>query len=167
MSSEPNRAELEDQARELIRLAARLVRHVRARAEAVPAELTDLLHANGLASRHLHVLIALAAGGPSPVGTLARQLALAPASTSQLVNELLRAGLVTRRTDPDDRRRALIAIRDDLRPAVAGLAGSRLDPFRTALAQLSGPEREAFVRGWRLLVDAHDRQSNTPEKGTA
>jgi DNA-binding MarR family transcriptional regulator len=162
-------SEIEGQARELIVLAARLVRHVRARADAVPAELTELLGAHGLAARHLHLLIAIAVGGPLPVGALARRVALAPASTSQLVNELLRAGLVTRATDPDDRRRALVAVHDDLRPTVAAVAETRLDPFRAALTQLPDADRAAFLRGWRLLIDAHDQQSRHThdQEGTA
>ena len=149
---------VEEQARELVVLAARLVRHVRARGDAVPPELAELLRRHGLASRHLNLLIPLAVAGPVTVGELARRVSLAPASTSQLVTELLHAGLVTRATDPDDRRRALIAIRRDLRDTVAAVADGRLDPFRTALARLPDADRAAFLRGWRLLVDAHDQQ---------
>ncbi|HEY3506653.1 MAG TPA: hypothetical protein VGN37_28175 [Actinocatenispora sp.] len=42
---------------------------------------------------------------------------------------------------------------------------ARLDPFREALAALSPTERDAFTKGWRLLVDAHDRQRDPTTGG--
>lgn len=148
---------------ELIRLAARFLRHAQARRDAVPAAITDLLRDRGLGQRHMSVLIGLAVHGPQTVGALAERIALAPASTSQLVGELHRAGLVTRTPDPGDRRRAVIDIDDALRPRIAALAEARARPFRATLARLSPADRAAFLRGWRLLLDAHDQESRTKE----
>jgi DNA-binding MarR family transcriptional regulator len=149
----------EEDARQLVRLAARLVRHTQRQADAVPSLLQRLLDAEGLGPRHLHALIPLALRGPMMVSRLADDLALAPATTSQLVNELARAGLVERGTDPADRRRAVVAVRADLADALAGVADRRLQPFRDALAGLEPGERAAFLRGWQLLVEAHDARS--------
>ena len=144
---------------ELIRLAARFLRHVQAKRDAVPADILEMVRAHGLGRRHMSVLIGLAVHGPQTVGALAGRIALAPASTSQLVNELRRAGLVTRAVDPDDRRRAVIDIDDALRPRVAALAEERARPFRATLARLSPADRAAFLRGWRILLEQHDHQS--------
>lgn len=148
---------------ELIRLAARFLRHAQAKRAAVPSGVTELLQSNGLGHRHMPVLIGLAMHGPQTVGVLAERIALAPASTSQLVNELRRAGLVSRTTDPADRRRAVIAIDDALRPEIAALAEARARPLRATLARLSPDDRAAFLRGWRVLVELHDQESRTKE----
>jgi DNA-binding MarR family transcriptional regulator len=152
---------METQARELVVLAARFARHTWREAPAVPPELAEPLAAAGLGLRHLHAMIPLAVDGPMIVGRLADRLALAAATTSQLVNELRRAGLVLRSQDETDRRRAVISIRDDLRPAVARLAESRLRPFRETLARLPEPARTHFLHGWRLLVEAHENAELT------
>lgn len=144
---------------ELIRLAARFLRHAAAKRDAVPGEVTDLLRAGGLGHRHMSVLIGLAVHGAQTVGVLAERIALAPATTSQLVNELRRAGLVTRTTDPDDRRRAVIAIDDELRPRITAIAADRARPLRNTLARLDPEDRAAFLRGWRVLIEEHDRQT--------
>ena len=149
---------------ELIRLAARFLRHAQARRDAVPGDIAERLRADGLGRRHMSVLIGLAVHGPQTVGALAERIALAPASTSQLVNELRRAGLVSRTPDPDDRRRAVIDIDDALRPRIAALAEARARPFRATLARLSPDERAAFLRGWRILLDLHDQESRTQEE---
>ena len=154
-------ADLEIQARRLVQLAARLLRHIQLQADVLPADLRKLLDAKGLAMRHLHVLIPLAIDGPMVVNRLAERLALAAASTSQLVNELRRAGLVTRQVDMTDRRRALIGIRGDLRPRILALAETRLGPFRATLARLSPPERARFLRGWQILIELIEQPTAT------
>lgn len=149
---------MSDDATELVRLVARFLRQVQLRREAVPADISETLRAAGLGIRHLSVLIGLAVRGPLTVGALAEHIALAPASTSQLVGELHRAGLVERRIDPADRRRVVIAVDEQLRPRVAALAEQRLNPLKATLARLTEREREHFLHGWRVLVDMHERR---------
>jgi DNA-binding MarR family transcriptional regulator len=148
---------LETQARELVQLAARLLRHAQLQADALPAELQQLLRAKGLAMRHLHVLMPLAIEGPMIVNRLAECVALAPATTSQLVGELRDAKLITRRVDPTDRRRALVSIRNELRASVIAVAEGRLRPFRATLASLSEHERTQFIRAWQTLIGLLER----------
>ncbi|GAA2710915.1 MULTISPECIES: MarR family transcriptional regulator [Streptomyces] len=50
------------------------------------------------------------ASGPLTTGEVARLTGLTPGSATRLVDRLARAGLVERRTDPADRRRALVAM---------------------------------------------------------
>ncbi|MEV5895993.1 MarR family winged helix-turn-helix transcriptional regulator [Nonomuraea fuscirosea] len=48
--------------------------------------------------------------GPVSSGDVARLTGLTPGSATRLVDRLEKAGLVVRRPDPDDRRRALVAL---------------------------------------------------------
>lgn len=131
----------------------------------MPAELQELLQANELGLRHLSVLIALAVNGPTVVNRLAEHVALAPSTTSLLVNQLRRAGMVHRDTDPADRRRAVVSIRDHLRPGVTALAERRLQPLRATLQCLSAHQRACFLHSWQLLAEAHEQ--NEPRQQAA
>lgn len=64
----------------------------------------DLTLAQSLALQHV------ASFGPLTVAALQARLSRAQATTSQLVSQLERRGLVERRDDPDDRRRTLVAL---------------------------------------------------------
>lgn len=147
-------SELDPDVKELLGMMARLVRRLRRADETMPAELEQIVVPAGLGLRHLTPLIVIAVHGPLAVGELARHLALNPATTSQLVNELSRGGLVARQEDEADRRRTLLTIHPDHREAVVTLVQRQLQPVHTALAALSGQEREHFMRGWRVLVEA-------------
>jgi DNA-binding MarR family transcriptional regulator len=158
---EEKNAELESQARELIRLAARLIRLVQGDGERMPTYFRDILRRNGLAARHFHAMIPLAVEGPMTVNELAGKLVLAPASTSQLVSELVEAGLITRGTDPNDRRRAHISLRRHLVSKVASVAKARLQPFRAALTQIPVCERNSFIESWKILVASMEAEPTT------
>jgi DNA-binding MarR family transcriptional regulator len=160
-------AELENQARELIRLAARLIRLVQGGGDRMPTYFRDILRRNVLAARHFHAMIPLAVDGPMTVNDLAGKLVLAPASTSQLVSELVEAGLITRETDPDDHRRARVSLRQHLVSKVAAVAKARLQPFRAALIQIPVCERNTFIEGWKILIasmEAEPSGSSDPIK---
>ena len=147
-------SELEQQVRQLVRLAARFIRHVQAEGARIPADLQGLLRRHGLAARHLHAMIPLAVDGPMTVNDLAARLGLVPASSSQLVSELAEALLVTREIDPLDRRRAHISLRVHLISKIAALAETRLQPLRSALIQMPTVDRAKFLGGWQILVDS-------------
>ncbi|MEV0391257.1 MarR family transcriptional regulator [Nonomuraea sp. NPDC050643] len=51
--------------------------------------------------------------GPVSTGEIARLTGLTPGSATRLVDRLDKAGLVVRRADPDDRRRALVSLAPD------------------------------------------------------
>src|SRR5262249_28353159 len=57
-------------------------------------QLRHAVEAGAIGKRHFPVLLSLALEGPATVSELAAHVALAPATTSLLVNELSRAGLV-------------------------------------------------------------------------
>lgn len=63
----------------------------------------------GLHRTDLRILASAHAAGALSAGALAVQVGLSPAATTEAVQRLIARGFVTRGTDPDDRRRAVIA----------------------------------------------------------
>ncbi|MGW2149729.1 MarR family winged helix-turn-helix transcriptional regulator [Nonomuraea bangladeshensis] len=57
--------------------------------------------------------------GPVSTGEIARLTGLTPGSATRLVDRLERAGLVERRPDPADRRRALVALAPSARERIS------------------------------------------------
>ena len=105
-----------------------------------------------LGPRHLTPIAHLLHDGPMTVNQLARRLGLAPATTSLLVGELSRSGLVDRREDETDRRRTIVSVADAYRVRLERwLSGG--EPMRRTLEQLSANERRAFVKALRILEE--------------
>lgn len=161
---EPPR-KVEEDIQELLPLIGRLVRYVKGIGPD-PAELKGLLDAAGLGPRHLPALIVLSLYGPSTVGAVAERLLLSPATASQLIGELRRAGFVESRTDPADRRRVIVTLDDGHRALLEKFARDRVAPMDRALNRLTEDERASFVKGWRIMLDtmAEDVGPLTPEK---
>ncbi|MGW2225675.1 MarR family winged helix-turn-helix transcriptional regulator [Streptomyces formicae] len=149
--------ELADDVKALIRLVTRFTRRVRDSQEAAPEALRALLGDAGLANRHLEPLISLAMDGPASVGELAERLSLGPTTTSQLVNELHRGGLVARVEDDADRRRTIVSVLEPHRSLIEQCARLRLAPLYDALAGISPSARKDFIRTWQLVVAACER----------
>jgi DNA-binding MarR family transcriptional regulator len=105
----------------------------------------------GLRERHGRLLLTLASSGPLTVGELAAEVALAPATTSQLVGELNRAGFLDRHEDDADRRRTIVSLPEHMRGALEQFAKARLEPLRRTLEQLDPLAREHFIEGLRIL----------------
>ncbi len=95
----------------------------------------------GLRTRHLGALLTLQRLAPCPQQELARRLDITEPGVAQIVDELVRAGLVVRGRDPDDRRRYALDL--------TGLGRERLAEVRRAMARI-----QAEVRG--ILGDEAD-----------
>jgi DNA-binding MarR family transcriptional regulator len=100
-----------------------------------------------LTPRHLALLSMLLLDGPLTVSELAERLSVAPTTVSLLVSELAGKGVLRRRVDPADRRRRIVDLGDDLRPAVTRWLAPGVRAWREVLGPLSPAER-------RLIVDA-------------
>jgi DNA-binding MarR family transcriptional regulator len=88
--------------------------HVASDLRVVLAQLTRRLRAeNRLPLSHASVLVRLERCGPKSVSDLAVAERVRPQSMAQTVTDLETDGSVTRRPDPDDRRRALVELTDD------------------------------------------------------
>ncbi len=131
-----------------------------------PAEINDAFELAGLGKRHMPALLAVAAVGPISVTDLAKRLGLVLSSTSTMVGELSRAGLLERAEDENDRRRTIVRLHEDHREAIDGWLEVALTPVRNALERLSPRARADFMEGWRLLQEeAALRGSRTDQSG--
>ncbi len=72
--------------------------------------------------------------GSVPIGEVARQLNLKPATIAQTINSLEERGLVTRQRGEADRRQVLLQIT----PAGASLQNSAADQFKEQMAAIFG-----------------------------
>ena len=103
-----------------------------------------------LGPRHVAALEQLR-GGPVTVSELASRLGLTLPTVSGVLADLDRAGLVSRQSDPADRRRTIVQVN----PAQAGLVGQWLDgaagPLARVLDQLAPSEQAAFLKAMDLL----------------
>jgi DNA-binding MarR family transcriptional regulator len=118
------------------------------------AKIPDELAGMSLAPRHLSLFAYLLFDGPLGVNDLAERLEVTPATVSLMVGELSRKGILERRGDPDDRRRAIISIDETHRPAIdAWLARSAL-AWRKALEPLTADQRQLFVDTLRTYESA-------------
>lgn len=111
----------------------------------------------------LGVLIRVEKRGPVTLTGLCEEFGVTPASMSQTVTRLERAGYVERVRDPEDGRRAII---------VATAEGARLSSEARArrdawleghLAELTEAERRTLARAARILL----RIAETPEERPA
>lgn len=139
---------------EVLRLVGALTRTVRARdASHLPEPLRAAFCEGSLGARHMPPLFALALGGPASVGELAARIGLAPTTTSLLVNELSRVGLVERKEDDRDRRRTIVDVSEHIRAPLAEHASKRVAMVRRALDPLEPEVRVHFLQGLRALVE--------------
>jgi DNA-binding MarR family transcriptional regulator len=118
-----------------------------------PMPMRDAMEAAGLGKRHASALLAVAAAEPISVSELAKRLGLLLSSTSTLVGELSRAGLLARAEDEQDRRRTIVRVHGDYRYALEGWLAVALAPIRDTLERLPPAARSHFMEGWRILQE--------------
>lgn len=138
----------------MLQLLGSLTRELRQSADTqLPEPLREAFAAGALGPRHMPPLFALTMGGAASVGDLAARIGLAPTTTSLLVNELSRAGLVERREDDNDRRRTIVDVSEHIREPLAAHASTRIAIVRRALDRLAPNARAHFLEGLRALVE--------------
>src|SRR5437763_3985893 len=98
-----------------------------------PMPMRDAMERASLGKRHATALLAVAAAEPISVSELAKRLGLLLSSTSTIVGELSRAGMVERAEDEEDRRRTIVRVHEDYRDSMEGWLEVAIAPFRTAL----------------------------------
>jgi DNA-binding MarR family transcriptional regulator len=125
--------------RELLLVMPRLV----GRVKRLP--LPEQLRSLDLAPRHLSMLSLLLLDGPLTVSQLAGLLGVAPTTVSLIVSDLSRKGVLVRREDEADRRRRIIDISPDSRPAIAQWLSPGAHAWRHALAPLSPAQQRMFI----------------------
>ena len=116
-----------------------------------PTEMRDAMERAALGKRHATALLAVAAAEPIGVSELAKRLGLLLSSTSTIVGELSRAGMIERAEDDEDRRRTIVRVHEDYRDAMEGWLDVAIAPSRHTLGRLSPLARAHFMEGWRIL----------------
>jgi DNA-binding MarR family transcriptional regulator len=135
------------------RLAMSLTQTLRSLAAGVapPAALLAARQEHLLQRRHMLTLLTVTLAGPLSVSELASQLRLSLSTTSALVGELSRAGLLERHEDDRDRRRTIVRLDGRHGGEITAWAQTVLAPLRHTLELLPPADRAQFVRGWELL----------------
>jgi DNA-binding MarR family transcriptional regulator len=113
------------------------------RAKRLP--LPDQLRSFDLAPRHLSLLSLLLLDGPLTVSQLAEKLSVAPTTVSLIISDLSRKRVLVRREDEADRRRRIIDISPEARPAISQWLAPGARAWRHALTPLTPPQRRMFV----------------------
>lgn len=116
-----------------------------------PPALRDAAERGSLGPRHMPALLSVALAGPLSVSELARRIGLGLSTTSGIVGELSRAGLLDRTEDDNDRRRTIVDLHEDYRELLSGWTTEAMAPVRTTLEQLTPEARAHFMEGWRIL----------------
>jgi len=144
---------------EVLPLLPALAKAMTRRSHEVPAAIKSQWHEHGLAPRHMNLLVTLALGGAMSVTDLSGRLGIGLATTSLLVGELGRVGIVVRTEDAADRRRTIVDLAPAQRQAIAGFVGRRASVIKTALETLEPEERTGLIKGLHALVTALDTTS--------
>jgi len=139
MSSERSGLGVDESIRTLLLLMPRLIG--RAKRAKIPDELAGM----SLAPRHLSLFAYLLFDGPLGVNDLAERLEVTPATVSLMVGELSRKGILERREDPEDRRRAIVTLADAHREAIDSWLARSARAWRQALEPLTADQRRLFV----------------------
>ena len=142
-----------DPVRELLLLMPRLVGRIKRLPVPEPLRSFDL------APRHLSLLSLLLLDGPRTVSELAKQLDVAPTTASLLVGDLSRRGVLVRREDETDRRRRIVDIDADSRPAIAQWLSPGARAWQQALDPLTPAQRRMFVDTLLAYEAATTRES--------
>jgi DNA-binding MarR family transcriptional regulator len=145
---------VDGQVRELLALFAGIFKGLKQdREEEKPKELQRAFDQGSLGERHFPPLIVLSLEGPMSVSELAGRVGLTVATTSLMVGELSRAGLVERSEDEHDRRRTIVSLTEEIRRVAEPRIQEHLQPFRRTLERLSPAARAHFMEGMRVLND--------------
>ena len=145
---------VDDDLQELVQLFAHVVQsQKRGGAVDPPQAFVDAFEQNNLGPRHVRVLMNLVFEDAQSVSRLADRIGLSLATTSLMVGELSRAGLVQRAEDEQDRRRTIVRLHPDHLKTMQLLFRERTEPMRRALERMDPADRATFMQCWRLLAD--------------
>jgi DNA-binding MarR family transcriptional regulator len=100
----------------------------------------------------LKTLFVIAREAPMPIGRVAETLQVGLPTASHLVDRLVQDGLVTRASDPLDRRRTLTSLTAQGSQLCARLRQGSAARLRTWIDQLDDEERAALTHGLRALA---------------
>jgi DNA-binding MarR family transcriptional regulator len=155
-----------DDVREVLRLFVSVITGLKRGRTDVPNALREVFESGPLGPRHVPVLMAVAFGDPLSVGEIAERIGLSLATTSLMVGELDRQGIVVRAEDERDRRRTMVRLHDDHRAIVDAWSEERTSPVLRALERMSPTVRRHFLEGLAILA-AEAQATTAPDAAVA
>jgi DNA-binding MarR family transcriptional regulator len=157
--AKPTPSPLDQESREVMRLLLEVMVCFKRSGKEPPPELRDSPAVAALGPRHGAPLLTLAFEDALSVSELAERIGLSLPTTSQLVGDLSRAGLVDRTEDEDDRRRTIVRLHADYREVFKTMLAAQLAPIQRTLEKLPPRTRAHFIEGMRVLSEesAEDR----------
>jgi DNA-binding MarR family transcriptional regulator len=147
----PGRGERLDQLGRSFKAAMAAVRRLRGR---------DTHHPDELSYAQYSLLFGLAGSDRLPVGELALQADLSPATATQMLDSLAAAGLVERTRSECDKRVVLTSLTGRGRALVAARRATFEPRWRDALAEFGDEELAAAARVLERLRDLFDAMSD-------
>lgn len=100
------------------------------------------------------LLVVLATRGPSPTGSLAAALGVTPPTATRMCDRLVRKRLVSRRTNPHDRRQVRLRLTPAGRRVVEAVTEHRRVEIAHLLAAIPPGRYPQLVEGFKLFADA-------------
>ncbi|MFK0114298.1 MarR family winged helix-turn-helix transcriptional regulator [Streptomyces sp. NPDC090994] len=100
------------------------------------------------------MLVVLSTRGTTKLVTLAEQLQVAPSTAMRMVDRLIGAGLVDRRTNPDNRRETLLRLTEEGRRTVDHVTARRRREIATVVRRLAPGQRAALVEALTAFTEA-------------
>lgn len=150
----PAREPSRDEVREVLWLLADVITGLkRSGAHEIPDECRTPFESGSLGPRHVPVLMTVTFMGELSVSQIAERIGLSLATTSLMVGELAREGLVERAEDQRDRRRTIVRLHPDYRAVMDGWAEERFAPVGRALARMSPTAHRHFLEGLRAIAE--------------
>ncbi|KUK47393.1 MAG: Transcriptional regulator, MarR family [Actinobacteria bacterium 66_15] len=108
----------------------------------------------GLPAAQLKALVAIASGDGRSITGLAGELGIGEPAASQVVEQLVRRGYVSRDADPGDRRRVVVTTTEQGSELVSGLRQGRREHVHQWLGSLDDDDVHALARGLGALAQA-------------
>lgn len=112
----------------------------------------------GVTVAQCHLILELDQSGPAGIGDFARALDLDASTLSRTVDGLVRAGLVSRETDPDNRRRQVVALTPAGRDSAGSIHGLCDRYYTGILGSIPATCRTSVTAGIAMLAEALRRQ---------
>ena len=156
-AGEPSR----DDVREVLWLLADVVTGLKRAGVGIPDQCRAAFDGGSLGPRHVPVLMTVTFMGDLSVSQIAERIGLSLATTSLMVGELAREGLVERSEDERDRRRTIVRLHPDYREVMDTWAQERFAPVGRALGRLSPTARRHFLEGLLALAEESRIQTAT------
>jgi MarR family transcriptional regulator for hemolysin len=133
---------------------AQTVVHLIGQAARLYARVLDRqLRGLGVSSGQAPVLLALAAGNALSQKVLTEIAGVEQSTISATLSRMEKDGLITRRSDPADRRSMLFALTPEAMKEVPAFIEAINDVDQAALIYLDEPETTALLESLRLVVD--------------